>query len=133
MFGSCALYQYTEIPSFDSIREAQKYVAKDIEYVEDPLGWKYPEETVYLGYGDCSDKSALFAYILENDFGRTDVKLWVCKLKDTTGLHMIVESGGVYYETTNIKVYPNLDCRYILYSSMSLETYYTIADLLHIN
>ena len=46
MFGSCALYQYTDIPHFDTIEEAHRYVANDIEYVIDPIGWKYPEETV---------------------------------------------------------------------------------------
>lgn len=129
---SCSLYKNIDVPFFNNEADNYIYVINEIEYKIDPVGWKYPHETVYLGYGDCSDKSGLLAYMFKHNMKYEDVLIYPCIIKENGKGHMIVKANGIFYESTSLKIYNNPEKYLILGSPLSLETYIKIADLIHI-
>lgn len=126
VFVSCSMYK-ADIPYFDNISETHSYVAYDIKYKEDPLGWKAPETTVYLGHGDCNDKAGLLAYMFEKNLGIKNTIIYTVRSNEK-GMHCIVEADGVFYEPTSRMIYTNPYNRFDFLHRMTLKEYLYIAD-----
>jgi hypothetical protein len=90
-----------DVPEFDNIEEAYKWVKNNIKYEDDisQFGknnyWQYPEQTLYNKKGDCEDKAILLLKICSEQFGEKGEL--VAFVNDNNEGHMTVKIDGEFY------------------------------------
>lgn len=117
-------YEWVIPEDIETKSEAAIFMSS-LDYIyESGDNWMLPESTYYKKGGDCEDLSGLLAHIFIYCLNLSDVKLVGCISAD--GPHMMVYSGGVYYEgQTGRPTRTN----YIILYKMSYESYIFLAKV----
>jgi len=120
LMGCMNLYQ-PPLPDFEinSVEDAMA-ICKDITPAYDPVFlnldfWKAPEETYYLGEGDCEDVGILFLYLCREYLDMDNLVLGKCYVPWGTAGHAIVidyESGTIYDVFSELPICDVNDTRY---------------------
>jgi hypothetical protein len=93
--------QSLNCPTFGTPRKHLQWVCDNIKpRSESEDYWKFPEETLKDGFGDCEDGAILLANMLYHS-GFSYWKILVSVYKTSTGFHVVVVYDGEVLDWTN--------------------------------
>lgn len=130
-------------PEFDNVQDANIWVNKYVEYAHDsdnpPDGdltphenWQTPEETLYLGTGDCEDFASLLLWIVEEQgLGEGYLLSIEYEKNGRMAYHMTTIISDSYYEY-GIK-YSSYPYKYKVVNTYSLDEYMKISIVRNVN
>jgi hypothetical protein len=102
--SSCAMYDDSSLPNFNSLEDAVKWINTNIDYESDLSNygyteyWANPKEVLERRRGDCDDMAILLLYAAKTQFHIEGSLLSINLSKYSDKYHAICYIGDQYYD-----------------------------------